>query len=137
MQANDNIGARILRILQERGIKPTPFEESQDISRGYLKRAADNGTGIGSEIVEKILLKFGDVDAYWLITGKEVDKNIEQKAENLTAATNSNEAAVLRKEIEKYKDQAEKYRKAADALARVNLMNAQTIAELTGGEMVE
>lgn len=48
--------------------------------------------------------------------------------ENNTAATN--EAAV-------YKREAEKFRKAADALARVNLINAQTIAELTGSEVVE
>jgi hypothetical protein len=69
LEEPSNIGKRILQILKEKGIKPTPFEERKEISRGYLDRAAKKGTGIGSEIVE-ILLEFPDVDAYWIITGQ-------------------------------------------------------------------
>lgn len=79
MTESTNIGQRILQILKEKGITRTPFEEEHDISRGYLKRAAEKGTGIGSEIVEKILLKYEDVDAYWLITGKKLSRNTYEK----------------------------------------------------------
>lgn len=77
----DNIGKRILEILKEKKIKPTPFEDEIDISRGYIKRAAENSTGLGSEIVEKILLKFPDINAFWLITGIHLSINTD---ENLT-----------------------------------------------------
>lgn len=76
----DNIGRRILKILKEKKIKPTPFEDGIDISRGYIKRAAENNTGLGSEIVEKILLKFPDIDAYWLITGIYLSRNTDENS---------------------------------------------------------
>jgi hypothetical protein len=65
------------------------------------------------------------VNGHWLLTG-EGQMFLDEKG---TAATN-NEAAAFKKE-------AEKFRRAAEALARVNLINAQTITELTGGEVIE
>lgn len=76
---SENIAQRILQILKEKKIKPTPFEETKGISRGYLKKAADTGTGLGIEIVEKILLEYPDIDPIWLITGKELRRNTDKK----------------------------------------------------------
>lgn len=59
----------MLQVLENKGIKPTPFEVSNDINKGYLKRCAEDNTSIGSEIVDKFLKAFSDVDARWLITG--------------------------------------------------------------------
>lgn len=81
----DNIGKRILHVLKENGQKPTPFEERKDISRGYLKRAADTGHGIGTEIVEKILQEFPGTDAYWLMTGVSGQPINGEKSENHTS----------------------------------------------------
>jgi hypothetical protein len=85
----DNIGKRILGILKEKGMKPTPFEDRIEISRGYLKRAAENGTGLGSEIVEKILLEFPGTDAYWLITGTYLSRNTDDNLTDLTKNMNN------------------------------------------------
>lgn len=35
---------------------------------------------MGSEIVEKILLKFPDIDAYWLITGIYLSRNTDENS---------------------------------------------------------
>lgn len=51
--------------------------------------------------------------------------------------TEKHTAASLSKEAAEWRMLAEKHRKAADALARINLMNAQTIAELTGREVIK
>lgn len=92
----DNIGKRILEILKEKKIKPTPLEEELKISRGYINRAAENNTGLGSDIVEKILLKFPDINAYWLITGVYLSRNTD---ENLTEEPKSMDINKLQDEL--------------------------------------
>lgn len=108
----ENTAGRILQVLKEKKQKPTPWEEANDISRGYLQRAAERGINIGVDVVEKILLQYPDIDPYWLITGSRLTGN---KGEKHTTAINTDEAAI-RQEIEKY-------RRAAASLARVNLIN--------------
>jgi hypothetical protein len=122
---NDNIGTRILKVLKDKGIKPTPFELSKDISRGYLKRAAESGTGIGSEIVEKILLEFSDIDSYWLITGKELSRNTDK---NIQPQQNDSEAAV-RAELKRMRDEIRllKELSAVQAKALLHFTDVNTV----------
>lgn len=115
----------MVKFLENKGIIVGSWEAANGISNGYLRRSAKDKTNIGINLIDNFLYKFPEVDVTWLITGEASGAQNDKK---LTAATN--EAAV-------WKRQAEVYRKAADSLARINLMNAQTIAELTGGEMVE
>lgn len=115
----------MVKYIENQGIVVGIWEAENNISNGYLRRSAKNRTNVGIDLIDNFLSKFPEVDVTWLVTGKELREQIDEK---LTAATN--EAAV-------YKREAEKFRKAADALARVNLINAQTIAELTGSEVVE
>lgn len=70
----------MLEFLKKKGIKPTPWEVENEISKGYLQKAALSGGSIGSEIVDKFLKRFkGEVDPYWLITGEYLSGNTEKK----------------------------------------------------------
>lgn len=98
------------------------FEEKTGISHAMFGRYNEMTSFMSLDKLEQICSKFPDlkVRIAGYLFGDKDGKH--------TAATN--EAAVFKKE-------AEKFRKAAEALARVNLLNAQTIAELTSGEVVE
>jgi transcriptional regulator with XRE-family HTH domain len=114
----------IVDFLKEKGVSQRKFGADMDVSESALSTYNRMSSAMGIDLLDKIMSTYPDIKhriiAY---LGGNTDKNI-------TAAPFSEEAAVLRLEVEKY-------RKAADALARINLMNAQTIAELTSGEVVK
>lgn len=106
-----NIATRILKVLHDNGLKPTPWEEANEVSRGYLNRAAEKNINIGSDIVEKILLQFPGLDVQWLITGKESSGNTTQKPTSERKDDRSDDFLAWVKPFAVLKDQIEKLQK--------------------------
>jgi hypothetical protein len=45
------------------------FGNSVDLANGYLGRMRKNNGSVGSDILEKILIEYPNLNAEWLITG--------------------------------------------------------------------
>lgn len=111
----------VLNHLKSTGLSDREYAKQSEIAHTLLGKFR-SGTGMNLDTLEKIVNTFPEIS----VTIGEVF--LGKKDENNTAA--SKQAAIFKRE-------AEKFRRAADALARVNLINAQTIAELTSGEVVK
>ena len=46
------------------------FDLSVSASDGYIQRTYKNGSSVGSDLIEKILATYTDLNPYWLITGE-------------------------------------------------------------------
>ena len=61
---------RFVTYLDSKGIKRANAEKSLYIANGYIrKQEAGNGT-VGSDILEKIIGHYVDLNLIWLLTGK-------------------------------------------------------------------
>ncbi|MBN8786417.1 MAG: hypothetical protein J0I84_04955 [Terrimonas sp.] len=60
---------RLYRYLNYKKIKPYTFEQSCNISNGYLNKQFKGKGAIGSDIVEKIHKRYEDLNLKWVLTG--------------------------------------------------------------------
>lgn len=60
---------RLFQYFDYKGIKYTPVERELGLSNGYLGKMRARGASIGSEIIEKIVLYYPDINPEWLLTG--------------------------------------------------------------------
>lgn len=60
---------RIFQYFDFKGVKYTHAERELELSNGYLGKMKSRGASIGSEIIEKIVLRYQDINPEWLITG--------------------------------------------------------------------
>lgn len=60
---------RLFQYFDYKGIKYTPVERELGLSNGYLGKMRARGASIGSEIIEKIVLNYPDINPEWLLTG--------------------------------------------------------------------
>lgn len=61
---------RLYRYLKLRNITPYAFERNCGLSNGYLHKQALGKGSIGSDIIERILLKYPDINLPWLMNGE-------------------------------------------------------------------
>ena len=61
---------RIFQYLDFKGYKYAPAEKKLGLSNGYLGKMKTRGASIGSEIIEKIVLLYKDINPAWLLTGE-------------------------------------------------------------------
>lgn len=61
---------RFFKYLEIKGLKHTPVEKQLGLSNGYLGKMKTRKASIGSDIIEKIISNFTDLNLDWLITGK-------------------------------------------------------------------
>jgi hypothetical protein len=99
LESSEHICTRMIAFIKAKGHVLSHWEAEQHkagkgFSVGYLAKAASKNITIGLNLVEEFLAVFPEVDAYWLITGKELRRNTEESAKKLTAATNNEDAAV-------------------------------------------
>lgn len=79
------VSERIGEYLNHKGISYYAFENSLGASRGSISKAVKDGKSIGSQMLEKILVVYPDMDPTWLLTG---DGNmIRGKEENTSVKT--------------------------------------------------
>jgi phage repressor protein C with HTH and peptisase S24 domain len=64
------VSERLGKYLDEKGISYYAFENSLGASRGSISKAVKDGKSIGSQMLEKILSVYPDVNPAWLLTGQ-------------------------------------------------------------------
>jgi phage repressor protein C with HTH and peptisase S24 domain len=63
------VSARLGTYIETKGISYYAFENSIDASRGAISKAVKEGKSIGSNVLEKILSEYTDLNPVWLLTG--------------------------------------------------------------------
>lgn len=64
------VSARLGMYIEAKNISYYAFENSIDASRGAISKAVKEGKSIGSNMLEKILSIYTDLNAVWLLTGE-------------------------------------------------------------------
>ena len=56
--------------IKETGMSARQFDLSIGASNGYTLRMSKNSASIGSDVIERILKKYPDLNVVWLLTGE-------------------------------------------------------------------
>lgn len=64
------VSYRVGEYIEAKGISYYAFENSLGASRGSISKAVKDGKSIGSNVLEKILATYPDLNPEWLLTGK-------------------------------------------------------------------
>lgn len=74
MEGTGTIASRIIQYLGIKGVTQEEFAEDssngKSFDKGRLGKAKQKDASIGSDVVEKFLRRFPDVNPYWLILGR-------------------------------------------------------------------
>lgn len=99
---------RILQIIDYSGLGITEFSKSVGVSNGYFAKQKAKNANVGSQILEKIVKKYPDINVAWLLTGEgdmlvsqeniSEKKDISKTTKNLTLSKGKVEGKVLGKE---------------------------------------
>ena len=74
---------RIKKYIIHKNMSMRKFDLSIGASDGYTQSAAKNSASIGSDLIEKIISMYKDLNPYWLMTG-EGEMLRGREAENLS-----------------------------------------------------
>lgn len=85
---------RINELVSSLGLSARQFDLSIGAANGYTLRMQKNNASVGSDVIERIIKEYPQVNLIWLITGKGDMFVSFQKKENLKS----------KEEIEKYID---------------------------------
>jgi hypothetical protein len=61
---------RLMLFIKEAGMSARQFDLSIGASNGYTLRMSKNRASIGSDVIEKILRTYPDLNVVWLLTGE-------------------------------------------------------------------
>ncbi len=61
---------RLMAYLRARGISAYSFERSCAVANGYLRKQEKGKGSIGSDILERIIVQYRDLNLNWLLSGK-------------------------------------------------------------------
>lgn len=61
---------RIIQLLGELNISARQFDLSIGTGNGYTLRMQKNNASVGSDVIERIIKKYPQINLIWLITGK-------------------------------------------------------------------
>lgn len=99
---------RILQIIDYSGLGITEFSKSVGVSNGYFAKQKAKNANVGSQILEKIVKKYPDINVAWLLTGEgdmlvsqeniSEKKDISKTTKNLTLSKGKVEGKELGKE---------------------------------------
>ena len=64
------VSERVGKYIEAKGISFYAFENSLEASRGSISKAVKDRKSIGSNMLEKILAKYTDLNPTWLLTGE-------------------------------------------------------------------
>ena len=71
---------RLKKYIDHKGMSMRQFDLSVSASDGYIQRTYKNSSSVGSDLIEKIIATYTDLNPYWLVTGKgEMLKEIESE----------------------------------------------------------
>ncbi|MGB3608406.1 MAG: hypothetical protein WA775_12695 [Psychroserpens sp.] len=86
---------RIMQLVNSMNMSARQFDMSIDAANGYILRMQKNNASVGSDVIERIVKEYPQVNLVWLITGKG-DMYIQNSAKP---------KARSKKEIERFIDQ--------------------------------
>ena len=61
---------RIMLVIKNLGISARQFDISIGTANGYILRMQKNNASVGSDVIERIIQLYPQVNLVWLITGK-------------------------------------------------------------------
>lgn len=61
---------RLMLFIKEAGMSARQFDLSIGASNGYTLRMSKNRASVGSDVIEKILRTYPDLNVVWLLTGE-------------------------------------------------------------------
>lgn len=73
---------RIIQLISELNISARQFDISIGTANGYILRMQKNNASVGSDVIERIVKKYPQVNLVWLITGKGdmfIDQHVKPK----------------------------------------------------------
>ena len=70
LQVNVMVSERVGEYIAKKGVSYYAFENSIEASRGSISKAVKEGKSIGSQVLEKILSVYKDLNPTWLLTGQ-------------------------------------------------------------------
>jgi len=74
---------RLLQFIEIQNISINKFAQKIEVSNAYFAKQKKNNANIGSQIIEKIVREYKDLNLEWLITGEgQMIKNNEPIIEN-------------------------------------------------------
>ena len=104
---------RIMKVIKHLGISARQFDISIGTANGYILRMEKNNASVGSDVIERIVKTYPQVNLVWLITGKGnmlidgkndkhnliTDQALEDSIKNKLNQKLTNEKRVLLEEI--------------------------------------
>jgi len=96
--------SRLQLYINFKGISYNSFNKSIGATTGYISRMIKNEASVGSDMIEKIIEIYPDLNIYWLFTGNGsmiIDERLDPK--NSIIIDQANQIMELREEIEKFK----------------------------------
>jgi len=70
---------RFLQYIENKGLALTKVEHDLGLSNGYLGKHRDRKGSVGSDIIEKIVEFYPDIDIEWLVRGKQAKILVKNK----------------------------------------------------------
>lgn len=70
LQVDVMVSERVGEYIAKKGVSYYAFENSIEASRGSISKAVKEGKSIGSQVLEKILSVYKDLNPTWLLTGQ-------------------------------------------------------------------
>ena len=92
---------RIMLLIKHLGISARQFDISIGTANGYILRMEKNNASVGSDIIERIIKLYPQVNLIWLITGNGEMLNEESPYKKFDAETYINERLQKKLTIEK------------------------------------
>jgi hypothetical protein len=71
---------RIIQVIEHLDISARQFDISIGTANGYTLRMRKNNASVGSDVIERIVKQYPQINLVWLITGKGdmlIEKNIK------------------------------------------------------------
>ena len=80
---------RIIELISELKLSARQFDISIGTANGYILRMQKNNASVGSDVIERIIKEYPQVNLVWLITGKG-DMYITEQSQPKVRSTSRN-----------------------------------------------
>ncbi len=101
---------RIMQVIAALNMSARQFDISIGTANGYILRMEKNNASVGSDVIERIIKKYPQVNLVWLMTGKG----------EMFLEESSNQKSKSSKEIESYINEKLKYKLSNDKKELLN-----------------
>lgn len=95
---------RIIELISELNLSARQFDISIGTANGYILRMQKNNASVGSDVIERIIKEYPQVNLVWLITGKG-DMFISEQAQPQKRSTQEIEAYIDERLKSKWSDE--------------------------------